>query len=146
MYAINRKFKKGDGGIYNPKYLDEAIRDKDLLHSLMIAQNNIEILLRYIYLYGKIVDTNRTITQQDMIKADNPMFARLNYLCKDLMGEEEYDEIKVFNAFRTKIHTIVVINQFKQEEEIYFSEIEKTKDICNRLFSTFFKILQNKDH
>lgn len=144
LYPINRKFKTGDGGIYNPKYLDDAIKSKDLLQSLMIAHNNIEILLRYIYIYGKIVNVDHVITEEDVIKVDKPQFASLNNLCKGIVRNGLFGDIKKFNELRTTIHTIIVNNQFKEKEEIYFVEIEKTKKICIGLSNVLFKTLQER--
>ena len=144
MYGINRQFKKGDGSIYNPKYLDEAIKDKNLLNALLIAQNNIEILLRYIYCYGIVVPRGN-ITTQKLKTVDNPQFKRLANLCKELIGINSHDKIIKFNKLRKRIHTIVVPDQFKGEESLFFQEIEKTKTICEDLFTIFFKILQRRN-
>lgn len=144
MYEINHRFKSGYGGIYDSKYLDEALSEGNLLYALNIAHTNIEILLRYIYLFGIIVQNNQ-ISSEDMEKVDKPTFARLLCFCSSLIGEELYDEIDKFNKIRTKIHTIVVNNQIEEDTDLHIMEINKTKDYCEKLFNVFFAILNNKN-
>jgi len=144
MYNINRKFKRGDGGIYNPKYLDDAIVKGNLPYALLIAHTNIEILLRYMYLYGKVA-IDRSITHKDMNKASNPMFAELCKKCKFMIGDELYGKIMKFNRLRTNIHTIVVLHQLEKDKEKYYEEIKKSKKYCEELFSLFFNFLQERN-
>lgn len=144
MYIINRRFRPGYGGMYTPKYLDEAIADRNLLYALNIAHNNIEILLRYIYLYGKVA-TQLTVTEKEVKKTDSPLFKRLCDECKQLIGEKLYNQIISFNKVRTIIHTVIVNRQLESDEEMYYNEIQKTKKYCEELFSILFRIMEDKD-